>query len=255
MNRIVFVGNSDSIMKNISKDLSREFDVKICPAEIDSIREVFEVQRPELVVVSTSGFEMDHGAVYALLRDEYSHLPVLSVGTKAELKMFADYTQSEQFRELQRPVPVGKIVYACCILLGVTPPKNICYEDMDCIGPAIKTVMLIDDNPVDLRTLRMVLKDHYRVLLAPSGIAAVGIMQKEIPNLIFLDYDMPVVNGKMTLELIRNNPTLRDIPVVFLTGVNDKERIMSVMQLNPADYLLKPVDHDKILETVKRIIG
>ena len=105
MNRIVFVGNSDSIMKNISKDLSREFDVKICPAEIDSIREVFEVQRPELVVVSTSGFEMDHGAVYALLRDEYSHLPVLSVGTKAELKMFADYTQSEQFRELQRPVP------------------------------------------------------------------------------------------------------------------------------------------------------
>lgn len=255
MNRIIFIGNSDPIMKNINSDLAREFDVKLCPAECDVITGMMNVFKPELVLVSTSGFEAHQAEVYALLRDKYSNLPVLSVGTKTELEIFAEYTMSDQFRELRRPVPVGKILYACCILLGVKPPANISYEDVDCIGPAIKTIMLIDDNPVDLRTLRMMIKDKYRVLMAPSGIAAVGIMQKEVPDLIFLDYDMPVVNGKMTMELIRNNATLKNIPIVFLTGVNDRERIMSVMSLNPADYLLKPVDQDKIVETIQRILG
>lgn len=255
MNRIIFIGNSDPIMKNIYSDLAREFEVKLCPGQIDSINEIICDFCPELVLVSTSGFTANQAEVYALLRDNYSNLPVLSVGTKAELETFAEYTMSDQFRELRRPVPVGKIVYACCILLGIKPPANISYEDVDCIGPAIKTIMLIDDNPVDLRTLRMMIKDKYRVLMAPSGIAAVGIMQKEIPDLIFLDYDMPVVNGKMTMELIRNNANLKNVPIVFLTGVNDRERIMSVMSLNPADYLLKPIDQDKILETIKRIVG
>lgn len=255
MNKIIFIGNSDPIMKNINSDLVREFTVKMCPAEVDTIRETMTELSPELILVSTSGFTAEQSEVYALIRDEYSHLPVLSVGTKAELETFAEYTMSDQFRELRRPVPVGKILYACCILLGVKPPANISYEDVDCIGPAIKTIMLIDDNPVDLRTLRMMIKDKYRVLMAPSGIAAVGIMQKEVPDLIFLDYDMPVVNGKMTMELIRNNANLKEVPIVFLTGVNDRERIMSVMSLNPADYLLKPIDQDKILDTIKRIVG
>ena len=66
---------------------------------------------------------------------------------------------------------------------------------------------------------------------------------------------MPVVDGRVTLEKIRSNERSMDIPVVFLTAINSKEKILAVAPLNPADYLLKPVNARRIMETARRIIG
>ena len=66
---------------------------------------------------------------------------------------------------------------------------------------------------------------------------------------------MPVVDGRVTLKKIRANDSSKDIPVVFLSAINSKEKILAVMHLNPSDYLLKPVNANRILETAERIIG
>ena len=66
---------------------------------------------------------------------------------------------------------------------------------------------------------------------------------------------MPVVDGRVTLEKIRANERSRNIPVVFLTAINSKEKILAIASLNPADYLLKPVNAKRILETAQRITG
>lgn len=109
--------------------------------------------------------------------------------------------------------------------------------------------------PVQLRQVREILKGNYRVLMANSGMQAMTILSKERPDLIFLDYDMPVMDGRMTLEKIRTYEKSRDLPVVFLTAINSKEKILAIAPLNPADYLLKPVNAKRILETAERIIG
>ena len=59
---------------------------------------------------------------------------------------------------------------------------------------------------------------------------------KKRPDLILLDYEMPVCDGRQTLEMIRADEELKDIPVIFLTGVNDREHIESVLSLKPAGY-------------------
>ena len=59
----------------------------------------------------------------------------------------------------------------------------------------------------------------------------------------------------MTLRMIREVEDIKDIPVVFLTGVKDKDHISAVMDLNPAGYLLKPAPVEKILETIKLVLG
>ena len=118
-----------------------------------------------------------------------------------------------------------------------------------------KTVLLIDDNAVQIRTLNVMLKEKFNVLMATSGVKALTLLEKKVPDIIFLDYEMPECDGRMTLEMIRQVEKVKDIPVVFLTGLNDKEHIDSVLELNPAGYLLKPASIDSILEMIDKVLG
>ena len=78
---------------------------------------------------------------------------------------------------------------------------------------------------------------------------------KKKPDMIFLDYEMPICDGKMTLEMIRGMEESKDIPVVFLTGVSDKEHIAAVLDLKPAGYLLKPADAERIYSIIEKVLG
>jgi CheY-like chemotaxis protein len=86
------------------------------------------------------------------------------------------------------------------------------------------------------------------VALANSGVQAITWLAKNTCDLILLDYAMPVTDGKKVLEMLKSEENTRDIPVMFLTGKNDKESIMEVLKLNPDDYLLKTIGRDALLE-------
>ena len=62
---------------------------------------------------------------------------------------------------------------------------------------------------------------------------------------------MPVTDGKKVLEMLKSEENTKDIPVMFLTGKNDKESIMEVLKLNPDDYLLKTIGRDALLEKMQ----
>ena len=96
---------------------------------------------------------------------------------------------------------------------------------------ARKLILLVDDDGMQLRTLNGMLKDNYDIRMATSGMQALTLIGKKKPDLIFLDYEMPVCDGRMTLEMIRELEEAKDIPVVFLTGVNDKEHIQAYLNL------------------------
>ena len=118
-----------------------------------------------------------------------------------------------------------------------------------------KRIMLIDDNAIQLRTLKGILDEKFDVDMVTSGIKAVKLIQAHIPDLVFLDYDMPECDGKETLQRIRQIPGAEDVPVVFLTGVSSKDHIKAVLGLKPAGYILKPASIEKIYETVEHILG
>ena len=116
-------------------------------------------------------------------------------------------------------------------------------------------ILLVDDNAIQIRALKGALQKYYDVAMATSGKDAVHMIEKRMPNLVFLDYEMPEWNGKMTLEQIRQIKGAETLPVVFLTGVKNKENIKAVLSLNPAGYLLKPANQDMIMNTIQKILG
>ena len=118
-----------------------------------------------------------------------------------------------------------------------------------------KTILVVDDNATTLRGIKTVLEKKYDVVLANSGTKAIAQISRRKPDLILLDYEMPVCDGKQTFEMIRADEEMADIPVVFLTGVNDKAHIHAVLRLMPAGYLLKPYEPEKLLDTISRVLS
>ena len=99
------------------------------------------------------------------------------------------------------------------------------------------------------------LEEDYEVAVAISGAQAMTSIGKKRPDLILLDYEMPVCDGKMTLEMIRADEDMKDIPVIFLTAVNDKANIEAVLKLKPAGYFLKPVVKDRLFAEIEKVLA
>lgn len=83
---------------------------------------------------------------------------------------------------------------------------------------------------------------------------ALSYLNRNKPDLILLDYLMPGIDGRKTLEMIRSTEGLEDIPVIFLTGVSDKNTVMECINLKPEGYILKPVNKDELIEKVDKVL-
>ncbi|MCI8622199.1 MAG: response regulator [Provencibacterium sp.] len=112
-------------------------------------------------------------------------------------------------------------------------------------------VLIVDDSATILQGMKRLLGEDYEVALAESGIAAIRTITLNPPDLVLLDYEMPVCDGRQTLEMLRSDQAFADTPVIFLTGRRDPESMIKVMPLKPAGYLLKnskPADLKKEID-------
>ena len=113
-----------------------------------------------------------------------------------------------------------------------------------------KKILVVDDSGAMLRNVKGWLGEKYHVIPANSGAMAIKYLSMDKPDLVLLDYEMPVVNGKQVLEMIRTESDFSSIPVIFLTGKNDRESIMEVLALKPEGYLLKSMKPGEIIAAV-----
>ena len=113
-----------------------------------------------------------------------------------------------------------------------------------------KKILVVDDSGAMLRNVKGWLEDRYQVILANSGTMAIKYLSTNRPDLVLLDYEMPVINGKQVLEMIRSESEFCNIPVMFLTSKNDKESIQQVLGLKPEGYILKTTKAEQIVQMI-----
>lgn len=113
-----------------------------------------------------------------------------------------------------------------------------------------KTVLVVDDSGMMLRKIMKWLEFDYQVNLANSAASAFGAIQKQKPDLILLDYEMPICSGAMFMEMLKNEETNNDIPIIFLTSRDDAQTVTEVLKLKPAGYLLKSMPEDLVLKRI-----
>ncbi len=133
------------------------------------------------------------------------------------------------------------------------------------------TIMIVDDQTLNLRLLEEVLKD-YTVILAKDGEHALQILEGDnLPDLILLDVLMPGLSGFEVIKKIKDNDKTRDIPVIFITGLKSVQDEEEGLNLGAMDYIMKPFNpaivrarvrntlrfrnQQKMLETMAHIDG
>jgi len=204
--------------------------------EINSIKEDISA-----VLMYTDEDMMKKQQPLVFLRDKIveENISVFVIGDVNELTEICKLIPRWQLKkEFQRPIDVKEVV-----------------SDMDEYIKANgkhtrKKILVVDDSGAMLRNVKGWLEDSYQVILANSGTMAIKYISTNRPDLVLLDYEMPVINGKQVLEMIRSEAEFSSIPVMFLTSKNDKESIQQVLDLKPEGYILKTTKPEQIVQMI-----
>ncbi len=229
--KVLLISEAKGFMVNaIVNGLKRaEYGVDTVEGKMNQIGQITEMPRFLLLYLDDTLATQPELLVYLkdIVIEKELHLYL--VGEQEELENATKVlTESAIEKKFQRPINVNDLVAE----LDKAVEKGLMNESR-------KKILIVDDDPTMLRTIKSLLSEKYHIYMANSGMNAITFLAKEKVDLILLDYEMPVISGAKVLEMIRSEPTTADIPVMFLTAKNDKESVMNVIALKPEKYLLK----------------
>ena len=270
MKKILLIGELGDILRSLNDCLVEEFQVQLCSEQVDMIRNMAKIVRPELILVCQIGVdELDH-AIFSWIREQQPATPVLVISTSDGWGKIRDYCRGGQFGRLFRPVTKQELIDKCNQMLknGQAEQKGLekaktpsLEENADSAvvqesrqGAKQYKIMVVDDSPLVLRNTKNILEEEYQVFLAPSGEKALELIPKKQPDLVLLDYEMPGMDGKQVYEIMLKDEYMRTIPVIFLTAIARKDQVFGVLRSKPAGYILKPADKERLFEEIHKVL-
>lgn len=141
-------------------------------------------------------------------------------------------------------------ITASGILLQEREPVQVLNENRGGERNIKKTILVVDDSSVALKQTEAALEEDYNLILLESGTACLNyIRAKGAPDLIIMDVEMPVLNGIATIERLRDLG-YKELKVVFLTAMANREMVMRCKRIGGKDYILKPVNPVYLRERV-----
>ena len=259
MYRILVVGKLEAVTEALYRSLETNYQVQLCNADesMENVVMLTRITKPNMVILNTVGNGDINEEIFAEITKVYSNIPILTIGLKEHCEYYNDYFNGKNIISLFRPITSNGILECCASLLGeevapvITPAP---VGGIVAMGNR-KKVLIVDDSAITLRSVKAILDKDYEVSVATSGERAIQEMKKELPDIVLMDYEMPGFDGRETFEMMSKDMLLKNVPVVFLTAVADKDYIAAVLQLSPAGYLLKPPDKEVLKDTIAKVLS
>ncbi len=262
--KVMVTGKNRRIASDISEHLEKDrgyITVK-CGAKKTALFDMVPKEMPHVIIICLGDENRETVKVFDILK-EYTKLEyttIMVVANEEDRKLFINNTDLERMFFLPRPVS----------LFALYDKLNDIENDIERIkkenGGSLEEyvnegkkteyerrhILVVDDDPELLIHIKEQLKEFYEVTLAGSGKNMFKYLEKFKVDLILLDYLMPEMDGPEVLCKLREFDEYKDIPVVFLTGVSEKETVIkTLVELKPQGYVLKP---SKKSELVAKII-
>ena len=169
---------------------------------------------------------------------------VIMYADKMTPSMMAAIGETDRRRKKQNEYNEANGIVPKTIIKSVRDVVNLSEAEEE--ADSRPKILVVDDSMTIRQSMNHLLGEDYQVSLAESGVAAIRSITLNRPDLILLDYEMPVVDGKQTLEMLRFEKSFAKIPVIFLTGTDDPAIVRELLALKPAGYLLKYLKHAEI---------
>lgn len=234
---IVTEKNSLFVRSAMEQFTELEYNVVVEELEVQKISKLKDPFEALILYMESDGQDKTQDIVYLRDKAVEEDIPIFYMGDEAESlkKLIPDHVLQHVF---PRPIDIKQVVQKI-------------DEYIKSYGRHVKKkILVVDDSGAMLRNIKGWLENDYQVILANSGAMAIKYLATNRPDLVLLDYEMPVVDGRQVLEMIRTETEFSDVPVIFLTSKNDKESILKVMALKPEGYLLKTMEPDRIVQEI-----
>ncbi len=241
MANLLMVVKNSSFLVIQTKQKLEELKYKVITVEPDT-DEIHGVQDELSAILIFGDPKMDEEAsalTYLKDRALEENLPIFIFGYADEIKLVKEYVSDKQIKdEFVRPINVRE---------AVDTIENYIKK----YGNQNKSkILVVDDSGAMLRNVKGWLENKYNVILANSGAMAIKALSINKPDLVLLDYEMPIVDGKQVLQMIRSEMDFATIPVIFLTSRDDEESVKAVMELRVQGYLLKTQSPSAIIKYI-----
>lgn len=243
-NSILFIEGEDGFIPNaiVNKLRTANFEVVCLPDNMDMIsdhKDKAEILLYYLPKTVEQALRTTPGLLN-LCRNE--HKTLCLAGEPFPITRLREQEYSSQvYTFYQRPIDIDELV---ADMKKLSASHDEFYR--------LKTVLVVDDDPSFQQVVSLWLSADYNTVGVHSGAEALKYLEQSRPDLILLDYEMPELDGYQVLEQIRQNPMTAQVPIIFLTGQNDKDRVMRILHQKPDGYLLKTTSKEDLLATLNR---
>jgi len=239
---VLFISRGESFMINAIMDNLKAggYELKRIEPKISALNE--EKENYKIIVFYLGDYVEEISDFLTYLKDitieEWKYL--YCIGSKEELSIIKRNVLIHAVKETyERPLNVKTLIGDLDRLI-----------DEHAGDEAKKSILVVDDDVVFLNMMKEWLSDDYRVAMVNSGTRAITYLANNKPDLILLDYEMPVVSGPQVLEMIRADSELEKTSVIFLTGKGDRASVTKVLSLKPDGYLLKSLKRDELKASI-----
>lgn len=249
MNRkVLLIGeNVSSFILNAIQDALKTNEYQVSSASMN-VRELSLIEeKPDIFIVYADENIDRHSDSLIYLKDlcvEYERRLYL-IGYNDELEQIQKIIPEDMINAtFERPLNVKLLVEK----MNEEVEKAELEEEK-------KHILIVDDSGTMLRTIKSWLSHRYKVSMANSGAMAITFLASNKPDLILLDYEMPICSGPQVMEMIHAETSTSDIPIMFLTAKGDRESVQKVLDLKPVGYLLKTMKPEEIVESIDKFFA
>lgn len=113
------------------------------------------------------------------------------------------------------------------------------------------TILVVDDQPINIQVIYQILGEQYQILMATSGPEAINVCKKSMPDLVLMDVVMPEQDGLTTCKLMKADSEIANIPVIFVTGLQQQSEENACWDAGAVDFIQKPVNPSTLQNRVK----
>ncbi len=271
--KTLLIGRNNSMIDDFFNQTEDKFEVMTSSVRYEDMMRHLKYVDPDIFVYCIYNESMDVFSLMANIKEQLFQrkVPFILIGSKEDCDEFERSTANVPDLVLHKPLTAEAITLQLSNFMRgwesiKSKTKDAIQNKTDLSAgakagadiqeeePKRKHILVVDDSPIMLKTLKEHLRDDYDIATAVSGKVALKFLERRKTDLILLDYEMPEESGPAVLEKLRANPSTKDIPVIFLTGVTDSGKIREALVLKPQGYLLKPIDHDKLMDAITKVI-
>ena len=268
VSKILVTGRNREIVKDVigHLEIDKGYKTITCEPNKTDLFDIVLDEMPRVVILCLGNETADSVRAYNVLESvvNTSNCTTIVITNQKDEKTFMKYTVFNRMLFLSRPVSLVALYDKLAEIeqeLERLREKNMSVF-REYVNEEIhdkntkKKILVVDDDSEQLMYIRDLLEEFYDVTLVKTGEDAFRFLYSKRPDLVLLDYLMPGMDGPEVFRLMREDEEYADIPVIFLTGVNEKNKVIQTLtELRPQGYVIKPSKKSELVAKIIDVLG